>query len=357
LSNTSYDLTEEDLSSGSVSNLANQSFSASSTLTVGTGTTPGQASFFDPTNSITYTFDVFAISANDLKLFETDGTFSAVGDAFPQATSLPSGTLAFTMNGVDSSITPLSMGGLLTFSGASITSGVEDYNDGAIDLADGTGLTQNTGVLGSFNNALSGGRASLQLTTFYNGANNIVNPLSTYTFAAYPTSNGTLLLEIDGNGITAGNALVQTNTSLASAQGYGVDVSATNIVNGPGSFYEEDDIAEFTSTSTGFSGLVDVNDEGQTFFDKTFDGTYSSVTSGRYSFIANSSSGFNGVSGAVYTVDGSTLLFVEGDNFQVGTGMFQVQNASGSDAQAAAQHVPVFRGLLSAKHAAKRKQK
>jgi hypothetical protein len=347
-----YDLTEWDLENGtSAANVANTSLTGASTLTVGTGTTPGQASFTDPSGN-TYTFDVFAISSSDLKLFETDATFSAVGDAFPQATSLPSGTLAFTMNGVDSSVAPLSMGGLLTFSGTSITGGIEDYNDGALDAASGTGLTTNSAVLGSFNNPLVGGRATLQLTGFFNGAASGLN--GTDSFAAYPTTNGTLLLEIDGAGITAGNALPQSNTSFASAQGYAVDVSGLNVATS--SIYEEDDIAEFTSTSTGFSGLVDVNDEGQTFFDKTFDGTYSSVTTGRYQFTANSSSGFNGVSGAVYTVDGSTLLFVEGDNFQVGTGTLQVQNASGSDAQAA-HHVAVFRGLLAAKNAAKRKQK
>jgi hypothetical protein len=349
LSNTSYDLTEEDLSSGAITNIANSGFTAGSSLTVGTGTTPGQASFTDPSNGNIYTFDVFAISANDLKLFETDTVFAAVGDAFPQATSLPSGTLAFTMNGVDTNIAPLSVGGLLTLSGNSITSGIEDYNDS------GTANTDSS-VGGGFGNngTIVDGRIGLQLTAFYNGVGS-QNSNQT-TFAAYPTTNGTLLIEVDGVGITAGNALVQTNTSLASAQGYGVDISALNI--GTGTIYEEDDIAEFTSTSTGFSGLVDVNDEGQTTGNNppTFDGTYSSISTGRYQFAANSNGAFNGVSGAVYTVDGSTLLFLEGDNFQVGTGMFQVQNASGSDAQAA-QHVPVFRGLLSAKNALKHRQK
>ena len=350
LINTAYDLTEENLESGAVTVIPNSSFTAGSSLAVGTGTTPGTASFTDPSNGNVYTFDVFAISANDLKLFETDGNFSAVGDAFPQATSLPSGTLAFTMNGVDSSISPLSMGGLLTFSGTSISSGIEDFNDAGSPNTDSS-------VAGGFTNSgtIVDGRAGLQLTSFYNGSSGLNG---TYTFAAYPTSNGTLLLEIDGNGITAGNALVQTNTSFASAQGYGVDISALNI--GTGSLYEEDDIAEFTSTSTGFSGLVDVNDEGTTTGNSPplFDGTYSSLSAGRYQFTANPSGNFNGVSGAVYTVDGSTLLFLEGDTFQVGTGILQVQNASGSDAQAAAQRVPVFRGLLAAsKHAAKRKQK
>jgi hypothetical protein len=343
-----YDLTEWDLGNDTLAaNIANASLQPSSSLALGTGTTPGTAVLNDPSGN-TYTFDVYAVSGNDLKLFETDTTFAgATGDAFPQSTSLPSGTLAFTMNGVDGNDAPLSLGGLLTFSGTSITSGIEDFNDNG-------GPNTDSSVGGSFNSPITGGRASLQLTSFFNGASSGLN--STYTFAAYPTSNGTILLEIDGAGISAGNALVQTNTSLAASQGYGFNVSASNITGeGSTGLFEEDDIAEFTSTSSGFSGLVDVNDEGSTFFDKTFDGTYSSISTGRYTLAANSSSGFNGVSGAVYTVDGNTLLFLEGDTFQVGTGMLQVQNASGSDAQVS-HHVNLFR-QLAFKRALKRQQK
>jgi hypothetical protein len=341
-----YDLTEWNLTANALAaNIASASLSPSSTVTVGTGTAPGQAVFNDPSGN-TYTFDVYAVSGNDLKLIETDGTFNAAGDAFPQA-SLPSGTLAFTMNGVDSVSAPLSMGGLLTFSGTSITSGTEDFNDSGSPNTDSS-------VGGGFNGALNGGRASLQLTGFYNGAAGVNS--NAVTFAAYPTTNGTLLLEIDGAGISAGNALTQTNTSLAASQGYGVDISASNIASG--SLFEEDDIAEFTSTSSGFSGLVDVNDDGTTSFDKTFDGTYSSLSgpAGRYQVTVNESSGLpNGLSGAVYTVDGSTLLFLEVDSFQIGTGMLQVQNASGSDAQVS-HHVNVFRPLAF-KRALKRQQK
>jgi hypothetical protein len=352
LINTSYDATLEDLENGAITTTANSSFSASSSLSVGTGVTPGQATFTDASSGTTFTFDVFAISSNDLKLFETDGVSSASGDAFPQATSLPSGTLAFTMNGLDATLNPLSLGGLLTFSGTSITSGIEDFND------NGSANTDSS-VGGSFNNPITDGRASLQLTAFYNGAAGGQNS-SLVTFAAYPTSNGTLLLEVDGAGVSAGNALVQTNTSLAASQGYGVNVSATNISGestGSG-LYEEDDIAEFTSTSSGFTGLVDVNDGGQTTNTSNpplFDGSYSSLSTGRYQFAANSNAAFNGISGVVYTVDGSTLLFLEGDTFQVGTGMLQVQNASGSDAQVS-HHVAVFRQLAT-KHAMKRQQK
>ena len=341
LSGGIYDLSEVSLSNGTVSGFAGFTFTTASTVTVGTGTAPGAATLTDGSN--TYTFDVYAVSANDLKLIETDGHIVGSGDAFAQ-TSLPSGTLAFTMNGLDDSNgAPLSMGGLLPFSGGTITAGTQDYNDG------GTSNTQ-ASVGGSFPNPLSGGRTTLQLTGFFNGGL-LVPP--NVTFAAYPTTNGTLLVEIDGGGVTAGSALVQTNTSLAASQGYAMDISATNIGSGSGEF-EEDDIAEFTSTSSGFSGLVDVNDEGTTTGSNppTFDGTYSSLSTGRYQFTANPSGNFGGVSGAVYTVDGQTLLFLEGDAAQIGTGILQVQNSSGAAKAAARQPVMTFHQLAAA-HAAK----
>jgi hypothetical protein len=345
-----YDLTEYTFSTGTAGDLPDVALSTSSSVTVGTGTAPGAATIIDVSDN-TYTFDVYAVSVSDLKFIETDGKYVASGDAFPQS-SLPSGTLAFTMAGLDPTAFPLAVGGLLPVSSGTISGGLEDYNDGATGYAGGSTGT-NSSVGGTFG-GLSGGRATLQLTSFYNGA---TTGNGTYTFAAYPTASGLLLLEIDGLGITSGMALVQSNTTFASGQGYGVDLSATNISGGSGAFYEEDDIAEFTSTSTGFTGLVDVNDEGTTYFDETFDGSYSSASTGRYTFKAGADgSDFLGFSGWVYTVDGSTLLFLEGDQLQVGTGVFQVQSATGSASSAAAHAMMAFH-RLAAKHAAKQGKK
>jgi hypothetical protein len=295
-----------------------------SSVTVGTGTAPGTAVITDASSN-SYKFDVYAVSAGHLKVIETDGGNLSSGDIFTQGTSLPSGTLVFTMGGVDTSGDPLAMGGLLPVSGGSISGGTEDYNDF------GT-VNSTTSVSGLFG-ALSGGRATLQLGSFFNGSTGN----GTYTFAAYPSSNGTIVLEIDNGGITSGSLMVQTSTSFAASQGYGADLSATNISQSVGgtcaqtqSCFEEDDIAEFTSSASSFTGLIDVNDEGTTSFDKVFNGSYAPVSTGRYSFTANSSSDFNGFTGVFYTVDGSNILFLEGDNFQVGTGVFQIQNASGA---------------------------
>jgi hypothetical protein len=147
--------------------------------------------------------------------------------------------------------------------------------------------------------------------------------LSTYSFSAYPSTGGLLLLEIDNNGVTAGDALVQSSTTFAASQGYGLDLSASNLGNGAGSF-EEDDIAEFTAASSSFTGLIDINDEGTTSPDQNFSGNYTSQSTGRFSFTSND---FNGI---FYTVDGSTVLVLETDNSQVGTGGLVLQTTPSS---------------------------
>jgi hypothetical protein len=306
------DVSSLDTTTG-VASSQNFTISTSSTVLVGTGTTPGTAQIIDAGGS-TFTFDVYPVSAGHLKFVETDGLILSGGDAFTQQTSLPSGTLAFTVAGLDTSLLPLSAGGLLPTTSGSISAGTEDYDDGGA-------VATATAVAGGFT-GLSGGRSILTLSSFENGGTNGV--LSTYAFAAYPSSGGTLLVEIDSAGVTAGIALAQTVTSFAASQGYGLNLSAINISGSP--FYEEDDIAEFTSTSSSLTGLVDYNDQGSLTADQSFSASYASLTTGRYSL---SSSSFNG---AFYPVDGTTVLFVEADTNQMGTGVFQMQSASASAA-------------------------
>ena len=304
-----------------ISSSQEYAISTSSTVLVGTGTTPGVALIVDGGGN-TFTFDLYPVSPGHLKFVETDGLLLSAGDAYTQQSSLPSGTLAFTMAGLDDGLLPLAVGGTLPTSGATIIAGVEDFDDG------GT-VGTSTNVAGGFT-ALSGGRSLLTVSSFDNGN---INGLGTYTFAAYPSSAGTLLVEVDGGGITSGVALAQTSTSFAAAQGYGLNLSATNMTAG----LEEDDIAEFTSTASGFSGLIDFNDQGTLTPNQSLSGTYASLTPGRYSL---TSSTFNG---AFYTVDGSTVLFLEADTDQIGTGLFQVQSGNLPPVAAAAHPIATVR--------------
>ena len=130
-------------------------------------------------------------------------------------------------------------------------------------------------------------------------------------------------LEIDTSGLLDGVAMAQTSSaSLAASQGYGMNLTGINIGSANGAF-EEDDVAEFTTTSTGFSGLIDINDQGSLSFDQTFSGSYTpdSPATGRGVLTSND------MNGVYYAVNSSTALFLETDSTQIGTGTLQVQTA------------------------------
>jgi len=83
------------------------------------------------------------------------------------------------------------------------------------------------------------------------------------------------MLETDTANLTIGSAQVQTaGAAIAASEGYGLNLSAINTSEGEGEFFEEDDIAQFTTTSSGFSGVVDINDEGTTTPNQALAGTY-----------------------------------------------------------------------------------
>ena len=286
----------------------------------------------------TLTFDVFAIDATHLKFIEMDPTANLSGDAFSQtSTAAPTGTLAFTMAG-ESSGTAFASGGFMTVTGTSIT-GTEDFTDGNTDS------TQSTPV--PFTASLAaGGTGRFTLGTF--GTFVPTNP----TYAAYPSSGGLLLLEIDANGITTGAAYQQTSPvpTFASAQGYGMNLSGLNLGITTGSPSEVDDIAEFTaSNGTLTAGIIDENSPGATnpLFDLGLtSGTYGSIdTLGRYGISAiaansNESTLNGGFALTLYTVDGTTFPFIEMDGGQIATGVVVLQNPAG--ANAASAHAQMF---------------
>jgi hypothetical protein len=228
---------------------------------------------------------------------------------------------------------------LPTDSAGAITAGLEDYNDGG-------NVNQVSAITGSFT-AVSGGRSVLTLNNFVNGAASDFP--QTYSFAAYPiTSNGVTgiqVMEIDGLGLTTGSAFLQTSTSLASSQGYGMNLTGLNFGNGFGAF-EEDDIAEFTTSSSGFSGIVDLNDEGTLTPAYVLNGSDSLASNGRGTATTNL---FNY---DIYVVNSSTFLILETDGNQIGTGIFELQNASGSPG--AQPGIALLRPALQA-HALRRK--
>lgn len=312
-------------------------------VTAGTGSAPGVAKLTatDSSSAIpfgTLTFDVYVVDGTHLKFVEKDAAPLIGGDAFAQqGASLPSSStvLAFTMEGGVN--TPLSVGGLMTIDGVSaISRGSEDVNNNGNVLSAALSFSGSYAAAGSV-----GGRTLFNLTSF-TGATQLV---------AYPTASaGIQILEIDNGGLLDGVAIPQTaGATLTASQGYGLGLAAINIGSLSGAF-EEDDIAEFTATSSGFNGLIDVNDEGSLNFDQKLSGSFApdSPATGRGVLTSNA---FNGV---FYTVDSSTALFLETDTNQVGSGSLQLQTP-GSSSAAAATRMTVIHLTPSARLAWRRR--
>jgi hypothetical protein len=287
------------------------------------GTKPATATIASSAGT-SYTFDVYPIDSGHLKFIESDSKLLVSGDAYTQGTSIPTGQLVFTLAGENTSGRPLDSGGWLTNSSAGITAGLEDFNDGVA-------VSQANSVSGNIS-AVSGGRSVLSLSGFVNGAPN--NMPGNYRFAAYPFTfggggSGMQLLEIDGLGITSGAAYAQTSTTLAASQGYGLNLSGLNL-NEVGLNeiigIEEDDIAEFTTTTNGLSGFVDINPGGGMLtFDKALTGSFPTpVDSNGRGTATTTPFDFD-----FYVVNSSTVLLLVTDT-QIGTGIFELQNAAGT---------------------------
>ncbi|HKN15739.1 MAG TPA: hypothetical protein VJX47_02270 [Candidatus Sulfotelmatobacter sp.] len=344
----------EDLNdNGSSSNLTALALASPSALTVGSPS--GVLNLTASAGLLSsFTFDAWVIDASHIKLIETDSTAVLAGDAFVSTgqTSFPSGALAFTMSGGNSTIGPFVTGGLLTSDGTSaISSGTEDVNAGG-------SIANSPSVTGSFTSA--SGRTELTLSGIYNIVGGTVAN-NTYSFAAYPYNGGIELLEIDsagaGDGTLGGAAYPQTSTSLAASQGYGLNLSGANS-NG-----EVDMIAEFsTDSSGGLSGLYDANNEGALVPDESLGSgaTYANNSNGRGTIsFPNLQTNSNSVLGQIiltfYAVNSSTLVFIETDaNGQVASGILEQQSSAGSSS-AASPHIAVARPMFHP-HVARQKK-
>jgi hypothetical protein len=299
-------------------------------------------------------FDVWPIDATHMKLIETDSVEILAGDAFTQQTSISSGPLVYTMTGLDvaNSDSLLAVGGFMSYDGTSaISGGYEDINDGG-------SIGSSATVSGTLTATGSGtGRYELVLNGFFNS----VAGASTYTFAAYPTSGGgILLLEIDDAGVTGGTAFSQTAQTFAASEGYGLNLTGAN------SDGEVDDIAEFTANSGGAlsDGLIDENDQGSVAFDQKLGsgGTYTfdSGNTGRgeisYPSTDTTLNGFLNLD--FYVANSSTILFIDADSgAQTGVGEFESQGSnSPSSALAHTQSHAAALKAVSIARARRRKQ-
>jgi hypothetical protein len=301
-------------------------FPGTAALTTGTGA-----------SAITYTFDVYPIDATHLKFIEIDTAPMLAGDAFTQTSSIPTGNNVFTMAGFDMDPSvggPFTAAGIFNFdsNGNILSDSVEDINDAGLpgqfgSVAGGPAIT-------AISSPLTGGRTEITFVTGFVNGNDGIACSSNCIFAAYPSSGGLQMLEIDDGGMTNGIAYAQSATTLASGEGYGMNLSGVTTNSA------EDDIAEFTNNNGNFSGIIDINDQGATSFKNTFSASYAadSTVAGRGVVTPTT----NGFFLTTYVVDGSTTVAVSSDNNFVGLGALVQQNSS-AKSNVVANHLAVLR--------------
>ncbi len=295
-------------------------------VTLGSNGTTGTAQLASTFGTLN--FDFYVIDATHLKFIEIDDTTQGEapllsGDAYTQSSaSIPSGSYAFTLAGVNAN-GQVAAGGLITSDGeGNISGGSEDANNA------GTSTSSPISFSGTF--SFAGPRAAISLPDFFPGS----------TFAAYPSTGGLLMLEVDSSGALIGSALSQTSTTLADTQGYALNLTGVNL----SASVEVDDIAEFTaasaSSSPNMTGLIDENEQpigaNGTTYGSALSGTYATDGAGRGTILVPSANILNGGFGLTfYPVDGSNFIFIENDGTgQIAVGSFEVQASTTSAAQA-----------------------
>ena len=337
----------------------------SGTVVLGPSSTPGTTLTTAQNGSLTY--DVYAIDANHLKFIEMDEFATLSGDAYSQSsTSVPTGTLAFMLEGFFGGLTaPTAAGGFMVTNGSGgiTTASTEDVN---------ANLTVSPTLAFSAQYSAAGtGRYTLgNFSGFYGGT----------TFVAYPYSVGgsigLFLLEMDNTpgDIMAGSIYPPqaAGATFNAGQGYGLNLTGDNpLATGTGSV-EVDDIAEFSAVASGaaVTGFDDENFSpgGGPTYGIPLAGTYVTPDSnGRGSISAttsNSSGSLSTLNGGFvltyYTVDGTTFPFIETDtnSSQVTAGVFVEQNATASASAAAAKpHMFVVPKLVKPHAAVQKKSK
>jgi hypothetical protein len=286
-------------------------------------------------------FDVFPISASHLKFIEMDAIATLLGDAYSQtSTTIPTGTLPFTLLGTVSAGVPFAAGGMfITDGNGNITSSSsEDFNQGGSLSPSGSSIISGTYTAGGT------GRYTFGLTTFTGGA----------TYAAYPSTGGVLLLDIDSGAgvVTTGAAYGPQSSSatLATGEGFGFSLAGFNLAEEAEIF----DTGEFATSSSGSTLSSGVIDEG--FYDSNSGlgstygvpltaGSFTAPSGGRgqITATATSSNGNNstlngGLDLLYYVVDGTTFPFIEYDSGQVAAGIFVLQNTGSSSGSIAKPH-------------------
>jgi hypothetical protein len=304
-------------------------------------------------------FDVFPIDSSHLKFIEMDSTATMLGDAFSQSSSvMPTGTLPFTLNGAAVGGAPFVAGGFFVTDGNGnlTSSSSEDFNsDGTLSPSGSVSFTGTYAADGT-------GRYTLGNFTSFTGGS---------AYAAYPSSGGVLLLEIDTDGITTGAAYGPQSSSatFAASEGYAFNFAGVFLGSAEESAADVFDSGEFVTAGSGgtlSSGAVDeafIGSEGvgAAYGVPLSEGTFTAPSGGRGNVTAAAATGNNGTlnggfSLTYYVVDGTTFPFIETDSGQVSAGIFVLQSAS-SSSSAVAKPRALFVPHALVRQGAKHKEK
>ena len=324
----------------------------SGTFALGPSSTPATQLTASGASTYAITYDVFAVDSTHLKFIEMDANGTLSGDAFSQtSTTMPTGALAFTLIGGTSQAVTTAGGFMVTDGNGNIT------NASTEDIDSSSGLVSSSPV--TFSGVYTpGGTGRYTLGSF-------VNFQGATEFAAYPSSGGVLLLELDNAGIMAGAAYAQTSTAVpAPSQGYGLNLSGTNLGASTGQAVEVDDIAEFGTAASGLTvtGITDENSPGSSpNYALALTGSYTATDSngrGQLGVTAGNSNNTTlngGFSVYYYSVDGTTFPFIENDGGQIAAGVFVKQSSTSSSSAATRSHLLVLPPVIRPRIARKQK--
>lgn len=217
-----------------------------------------------PTGNLVLDFVLTSNSHGLVTEFDADGSGSGTLDLQSSGAAL-SGPYAFNLSGVDTGGTLLQTVGSFTLNNSgTITSGVQDFNDGNELL----GGTNGYALTGSVTAGSGGTPGSATLVTTGN--------FGTLTFDVYPIdSTHAKLIETGGPVLLAGDAFTQQGAALpTTATTFVYTMSDITVPIAVGGFLPIDGQGNISN------GLVDVNDDGNaTVGTITFNGSYAAAGS------------------------------------------------------------------------------
>jgi len=267
----------------------------------------------------TQNFAFYIVNAGNLKILESDTLSNTTpfnsGEALAQASApyslnTANAGFAFTLGGNDPGFFAMALGGVFSSNGAGTLSSVIDVND-----AGSTNLSFPSS--GSYTIS-STGRASLTINSGFFGL----------TLAAYPAANGTWeLVEMDGNGTTAGFAKLQTGSFSTTSVSGAYALNWTGTLDPLPTFNtnpsEEDIVGQLTADGAGnLGGTLDVNS-----FANIIQGlpvsssSYSMTGNGRGAASINTQAATFNMQ--LYQVDANNVLFLDADPTRVLVGLMQ----------------------------------